>query len=387
MRAAYVYVYVHVLNINISCHSPFLPNMTFISASSFSSSSSSLSSPISHLVSHNANTQRVNAQSQPESNDSARHVDHGKESALQRLLRSKHWVLTPPDTDRFRFCFKEPTTTTCSLDVSDDTTSIEPSSSATKTTCIISYRVDLLDGTTAAASREHSKPKMDMPIKFEEDIDVAPTSTTDNDMITLLGHCTVLNLAFEKRVMARYTLDNWDTFVDVDASYIESLDDGTYDRFSFTLRIHQDWSADELDIQLALCFYVENAEYWDNHSGENYHIKLIRSITVNEDKKKDQEDDDDDKQKEEQPVMWTQKTSALINDTHISPWTTSRFWIPGYMRHSQMTFARDSYDIEFLPPKQQPHQEDEDKDKDEKLTTADSNDTKQQEQASNDEIQ
>ncbi|KAI7884770.1 hypothetical protein K492DRAFT_173244 [Lichtheimia hyalospora FSU 10163] len=371
--------------------------MTFISASSFSSSSSSsssssLSSPnITQFVSHNPTEQCINTHSLPESNDSSKNLDNGKESALQRLMRSKRWVLTPPDTDRFRFCFKEPTTTD-SLDVPEDNTPIEAaisssSSSAAaaerKITRIVSYKVDIVNS-TAVALCEHSKPKMDTPIKLE-DIDVAPASsadpnTIDNDMITLLGHCMVFNLAFEKSVTARYTLDNWITSTDVDATHIESLDDEDYDRFSFTFHI-QDFLADdhcnELDIQLALCYRVQDTKHWDNNAGENYHIKVLRSVTLQEDKNQDDKD-----HLKEQPVMWTQKTSALINDTHISPWTTSRFWIPGYMRHSQMTFAQNNYDIEFLPPKEQPK-----KDKDEKITTVDCADTEQQEQLSDHEIQ
>lgn len=347
--------------------------MTFISASSLSSPSSSpsTSSPnISELVSHNSTEQRANAHSQLESNDGAKHRDNRRASAMQRLLRSKHWVLEPPDTDRFRFCFKEPTTT-CSSNVPDDIASIESAAAETKTTRIVSYKVDRVDtaSTAAAALREHSKPEKDTPIKFE-DIDVAPTTSaadSENSIITLVGHCIVLNLAFEKRIVARYTLDNWTTFVDTDATHVESVDDdGQYDRFSFTLPI-QDLPADEeeddLDIQLALCYYVDHGEHWDNNDGDNYHIKVIRSITVHEqeDKKKDHQED--------KPVMWMQKTSALANDTHISPWTTSRFWIPGYMRHSQMTFARDSYDIEFLPPNKEQQLEQEEQDEDKKLTT------------------
>ncbi|CDH51378.1 predicted protein [Lichtheimia corymbifera JMRC:FSU:9682] len=343
--------------------------MTFISASSLSSPSSSPSttSPnFSELVSHNSTEQRANAHSQLESNDGAKHRDNRKASAMQRLLRSKHWVLEPPDTDRFRFCFKEPTIT-CSSNVPDDIASIETAAAETKTTRIVSYKVDRVDTSTAAASREHSKPEKSTPIKFE-DIDVAPTTSADSseNSITLLGHCIVLNLAFEKRIMARYTLDNWTTFVDTDATHVESVDDdGQYDRFSFTLPI-QGFPADEddLDIQLALCYYVDHGEHWDNNDGENYHIKVIRSITVHEDKNHQEEE-----KEEEKPAMWMQKTSALANDTHISPWTTSRFWIPGYMRHSQMTFARDSYDIEFLPPNKEQQLEQEEQDEDKKLTT------------------
>ncbi|KAJ8654083.1 hypothetical protein O0I10_010294 [Lichtheimia ornata] len=360
--------------------------MTFISASSlsssspsFSPSSSSLPSPntISELSSHNSTEQRANAHSQLESNDGAKHRDNRKASAMQRLLRSKHWVLTPPDTDRFRFCFKEPTT--CSSDVPDDSAPIESAAAAkTKTTRIVSYKVDRV-----AASREHNKPEKDTPIKFE-DIDVAPTSADSNSSSsTLLGHCIVLNLAFEKRIIARYTLDNWITFTDTDATHVESVVDDKYDRFSFTIPVQEDFSADdeddhhnELDIQLALCYCVDHVEHWDNNGGENYHIKVVHSITVvHEDNKKDHQEDEEE---QEQPVMWMQKTSALANDTHISPWTTSRFWIPGYMRHSQMTFARDNYDIEFLPPTKLPEQEQDEED--EKLTTPVDGDIAEQQQ-------
>ncbi|XP_048025578.1 protein phosphatase 1 regulatory subunit 3E isoform X2 [Megalobrama amblycephala] len=55
------------------------------------------------------------------------------------------------------------------------------------------------------------------------------------DEFSLSGIVRVLNLAFEKNVYLRYTLNNWTTFVDILASYVPHSNDGQTDKFSFKI--------------------------------------------------------------------------------------------------------------------------------------------------------
>ncbi|KPP61794.1 protein phosphatase 1 regulatory subunit 3E-like, partial [Scleropages formosus] len=57
----------------------------------------------------------------------------------------------------------------------------------------------------------------------------------DADEFSLSGLVRVLNVAFEKRVLLRYTLNNWVTFFDVPACYVPQSSDGFTDQFSFKI--------------------------------------------------------------------------------------------------------------------------------------------------------
>ncbi|CDH55457.1 predicted protein [Lichtheimia corymbifera JMRC:FSU:9682] len=90
------------------------------------------------------------------------------------------------------------------------------------------------------------------------------------------GQCSVVNLAFEKHVIVRYTFDNWRTFTDTDAIYQGpcSGSDNSKDRFSFSFVWHNAVGDDHQRLQLALRYLVNGHEYWDNNNGQNYNAPL-----------------------------------------------------------------------------------------------------------------
>ncbi|WLF77644.1 hypothetical protein PVL30_001361 [Lodderomyces elongisporus] len=139
----------------------------------------------------------------------------------------------------------------------------------------------------------------------------------------LMGHIAVRNLAFEKFLTVRYSVDNWMTIIEIPTKYtpdkIEVLKQNNYDRFVFKIPLNNMFNSfkyskntsstdslmdDEDDVnisndgsgaagfaseesafrkvrkyQLCIKYYAQGAEFWDNNDYKNYEIKLIKSIT------------------------------------------------------------------------------------------------------------
>ena len=84
----------------------------------------------------------------------------------------------------------------------------------------------------------------------------------------LHGVVRVLNNAFEKEVMVRWTHDHWSSCHDSVCTYCHGSGDGHTDRFAFTLPLNGD------DVEFAVCFKSQGQEYWDNNACQNYVITV-----------------------------------------------------------------------------------------------------------------
>lgn len=122
----------------------------------------------------------------------------------------------------------------------------------------------------------------------------------------LLGHIAVKNVAFEKYLTVRYSLDNWMTIIEIPSLYAPDRPDilkkNNYDRFifqvplenlfdSFRLSTSSSESSDSSDnndsnseksqekvYQLCIKYVANNVDFWDNNGFKNYVIKLIKTI-------------------------------------------------------------------------------------------------------------
>lgn len=72
----------------------------------------------------------------------------------------------------------------------------------------------------------------------------------------------VQNLGVEKKVGVRYTLDNWATYKDVDATYQYSTASNSMDVF--------DIPSFPSGAKYAVYYTVNGVTYWDNNFGDNY---------------------------------------------------------------------------------------------------------------------
>ncbi|XP_029437070.1 protein phosphatase 1 regulatory subunit 3E [Rhinatrema bivittatum] len=89
------------------------------------------------------------------------------------------------------------------------------------------------------------------------------------------GRIRVLNLAFEKTVLVRYSADSWRTHQDTRATYVpeaQGLRPRPADLFSFRLPLPACPSHSGL-LQFAIRYQVGPMEFWDNNEGKDYSLR------------------------------------------------------------------------------------------------------------------
>lgn len=119
-----------------------------------------------------------------------------------------------------------------------------------------------------------------------------PTPSKDADVVlqgltlsqhdkTITGRVRVRNIAFEKWIAARFTLDLWQTTSEVTAHYVESVNGGTFDIFMFTIRLHDMWlRIEEKTMFIALRYTTAGTQFWDNNNGANYMLKFVGKLVA-----------------------------------------------------------------------------------------------------------
>ncbi|TVY46682.1 Protein phosphatase 1 regulatory subunit 3B [Lachnellula occidentalis] len=109
------------------------------------------------------------------------------------------------------------------------------------------------------------------------------------DNKALIGSVAVKNLAFNKHVVARFTLDYWKTTSEVVAEYNNDVRqpkfaDG-YDRFNFNIKL-----ADQANLEAKTMFFcvkysVNGQEYWDNNNSTNFQVDFRKKAKPQNGKK------------------------------------------------------------------------------------------------------
>lgn len=100
---------------------------------------------------------------------------------------------------------------------------------------------------------------------------------------TIGGTVKVRNLAYNKTVKVRFTINNWTSNEDVEALYVPSQSTATgasydiYDTFSFSIPLPVSSQADK--IEFCVCFTSDFEEFWDNNNGKNYVVVSFRPKT------------------------------------------------------------------------------------------------------------
>lgn len=97
------------------------------------------------------------------------------------------------------------------------------------------------------------------------------------DTKTLRGAIAVRNLAFHKRVAVRFTLDDWQTTSEVAADYAKSLSSGTYDEWTFSIKLSDVYMRiEDRKLVFAVRYCTAGQEIWDNNGGRNYVVHFKR---------------------------------------------------------------------------------------------------------------
>lgn len=108
----------------------------------------------------------------------------------------------------------------------------------------------------------------------------------------LKGHIAAKNLAFEKRVSIKYSLNNWKIISEVDAHYVPDiprlLRKNDYDRFVFKIPlvalIEDKVTANRINIAVCIKYDTQGTLYWDNNSFKNYEFSLVSNSQEHRDR-------------------------------------------------------------------------------------------------------
>jgi hypothetical protein len=109
-----------------------------------------------------------------------------------------------------------------------------------------------------------------------------------SDNKTLVGSVAVANLAFNKYVVARFTLDYWKTTSEVVAEYNQDVRqpkrDG-YDRFNFNIKLADQANLEAKTMFFCIKYCVNGQEYWDNNNATNFQVDFRKKATPQNGKK------------------------------------------------------------------------------------------------------
>ncbi|KFY71943.1 hypothetical protein V499_07915 [Pseudogymnoascus sp. VKM F-103] len=104
--------------------------------------------------------------------------------------------------------------------------------------------------------------------------------SSDNKM--LIGSVAVANLAFNKSVVARFTLDYWKTTSEVLAEYTNDvrrkLQNDGYDRFNFTIKLADLANLEAKTMFFCVKYCVNGVEYWDNNNNTNFQVDFRKKM-------------------------------------------------------------------------------------------------------------
>lgn len=100
-----------------------------------------------------------------------------------------------------------------------------------------------------------------------------------SDNKNLVGVVAVQNLAFQKLVVVRFTLDYWKTTSEVIADYNHDVrrrqNDGC-DRFNFSIKLVDLANLENKTMFFCIRYSVNGQDYWDNNNGMNYQVDFTK---------------------------------------------------------------------------------------------------------------
>jgi hypothetical protein len=103
----------------------------------------------------------------------------------------------------------------------------------------------------------------------------------DDDRKGLRGIVACKNLSFQKWVAIRFTLDWWQTTSEVTATHKDTIKGGLFDRFTFTIKLHDILAKiEEKTLFLAIRYSTDGREIWDSNGGQNYQVNFERVVSV-----------------------------------------------------------------------------------------------------------
>lgn len=103
-----------------------------------------------------------------------------------------------------------------------------------------------------------------------------------NDHKFMIGSAIVANLAFQKLVTCRFTLDYWKTTSEVTAEYSSEITPRTFphghDRFNFSIKLADLANLETKTLYFAIRYTVNGQEHWDNNGGTNFQVDFRKKM-------------------------------------------------------------------------------------------------------------
>ena len=100
---------------------------------------------------------------------------------------------------------------------------------------------------------------------------------------TTYGTVRVHNCAYDKRVFARVTEDEWTSSYDIQAWHSMNYPDDNTDTFTFEIRLGKYHAANAQvpkQIYFAICLQAMYQEFWDNNLGWNFCLDLVERYVL-----------------------------------------------------------------------------------------------------------
>lgn len=106
-------------------------------------------------------------------------------------------------------------------------------------------------------------------------VEVEQISPVEDEPLAFTGVIRVLNISFNKAVYIRSTMDNWATYFDHPAEYVQGSNDGDTDKFSFKLSFAPPYITHGSRVEFVVRYETSEGDYWANNSSMNYVITLL----------------------------------------------------------------------------------------------------------------
>ncbi|KAK2851736.1 hypothetical protein Q5P01_008012 [Channa striata] len=112
-------------------------------------------------------------------------------------------------------------------------------------------------------------------------VEVEQVSPVENEPLAFSGLVRVLNISFHKAVYIRSTMDNWASYFDHPAEYVQGSHDGDTDQFSFKLSFAPPYITHGSRTEFVVRYETSEGDFWANNSSMNYAVTLLLAYEDN----------------------------------------------------------------------------------------------------------
>lgn len=106
-------------------------------------------------------------------------------------------------------------------------------------------------------------------------VEVEKVSPVESEPLSFSGLVRVYNVSFHKAVYVRATSDNWASYFDHPADYVQGSHDGDTDQFCFKLSFAPPYVTHGSRIEFVVRYETSEGDFWANNFSLNYAVSLL----------------------------------------------------------------------------------------------------------------